>query len=427
MVALGLVPWAGTANAAAVFTVNTNGDGSDQDTADNVCDVDTATAGLQCSLRAAIQQANVLAGADTVQFNIPGAGAHRIKPASQLPSISQPLTINGYSQPGATVNTAADGTNANILIGLDGRNAFGGADGLIITGGSSVVRGLAINNFQEAGSSDGFGIFLPNLAPNTGNIIRGNFIGTNLGGTAAEPNDGTAIATFGASTGNVIGGSTPATVNLLSGSSSNGMTLDSNGNSAQGNLIGTDKTGTSDLGNSRGIVISGGSNNTIGGNTIAFNFGPGVDVFSGTGNLIGANSIFLNDGQGIDLGNNGRTLNDLGTPPDTDTGPNNLQNFPVLARSKTTSGGVTTVSLSLQSAPNADFTIRFFRGPPGTSQGTTFVEADMVHTDANGNFFNSVFTLTHTVPAGQSLTATATDAGKNTSEFSDPVLVRSAP
>src|SRR5438093_7147504 len=81
---------------AVTFTINSTGDAGDP-TPDGVC----ATAGGVCTLRAAIQESNAQAGADVINFNIPGAGPHTIALASALPTITQPLTIDGFSQPGS--------------------------------------------------------------------------------------------------------------------------------------------------------------------------------------------------------------------------------------------------------------------------------------------------------------------------------------
>jgi trimeric autotransporter adhesin len=418
--------WAGTAQAASIFTVNTRGDNNDADTADGICDTSAALAGKQCSMRAAIQQANVASDSDFIMFDIPGTGVQRIQPHFQLPTISQPVTINGYSQPGASANTATDGTtNAVIRIDLDGSLISGDAVGLGIGGGNTTVRGLAINNFPSS-VSGGFGIELFNLAANTNNVIRGNFIGTNPAGTASERNGSTGIVTFGASTGNSIGGTTAAAPNLVSGNGSHGINVSSASNTVTGNLVGTDKTGTADIGNHGSGIFANASGNTLVQNTVAFNFENGVTVNGGTGNEIGANSIFNNDGLGIDLGRNGPTPNDGGAANDADTGANNLQNFPTFNSAQTNGAGATTVGVTLDSAPNQDYTIRFFRNPVGTVQGKTFVESTTVHTDANGFVF-SVVSLTHTVPAGETLTATATDPANNTSEFSPGKLVRAVP
>src|SRR5918993_3130734 len=91
---------------AKTFTVNSTGDAEDSDTGDDVCQVEGFVFG--CSLRAAIQQADITDGADTINFNIhptdpncDSSGVCTISPDSELPEIDDRLTINGYSQPGA--------------------------------------------------------------------------------------------------------------------------------------------------------------------------------------------------------------------------------------------------------------------------------------------------------------------------------------
>ena len=91
------------------------------------------------SLRQAITDANALVGADTINFNIPGAGVHTISPASALPAITSPVTIDGYTQPGTVQNTSAAGFNGILLIELDGTNAGVGVSALTITAGTGRV------------------------------------------------------------------------------------------------------------------------------------------------------------------------------------------------------------------------------------------------------------------------------------------------
>ncbi|MGI8786344.1 MAG: CSLREA domain-containing protein [Pyrinomonadaceae bacterium] len=95
---------------AATFTVNSTGDGGDANTADNICE--TATIG-ECTLRAAIEEANFTMAADTIGFAIaPFNGSVKIiAPAAPLPDIIQPVIINGYTQTGASVNTAVTSDN----------------------------------------------------------------------------------------------------------------------------------------------------------------------------------------------------------------------------------------------------------------------------------------------------------------------------
>jgi hypothetical protein len=74
------------------------------------------------SLRQAIDDANANPGADTIAFNIPGAGVHTITPLTDLPQITDGVTIDGYTQPGSSVNTDPIATNAALLIELHGVN-----------------------------------------------------------------------------------------------------------------------------------------------------------------------------------------------------------------------------------------------------------------------------------------------------------------
>ena len=103
------------------------------------------------SLRQAILDANGNAGADTIAFNITGSGVHTIAPASALPTITEAVTINGYSQPGASANTNApnQGTNAVILIEIDGTSI--GSDNGLGASAAVTIRGLAINRCPERG------------------------------------------------------------------------------------------------------------------------------------------------------------------------------------------------------------------------------------------------------------------------------------
>jgi trimeric autotransporter adhesin len=103
MMAAGILASA-PAHAATTFTVNNTSDAPDAFTTSNTCDTDVFTSGDQCSLRAAIQQANATTGADVINFNIPGTGVKTIAVnstgLSTLPAITEQVTIDGYTQPG---------------------------------------------------------------------------------------------------------------------------------------------------------------------------------------------------------------------------------------------------------------------------------------------------------------------------------------
>ena len=375
------------------------------------------------SLRQAILDANALAGTDNITFNIPGTGVQTINLTSALPPITDPVVIDGYTQPGASVNTLAVGTNAVLLIELNGASAGATANGINVTGGGSIVRGLVINRFGPGGASGGAGVQFLN---SSNNVVEGCFIGTDATGTIALPNNFDGI-TFFNSNNNRAGGTSPAQRNLVSGNNRFGFFVNngSTGNSVIGNLIGTNATGTAALGNnSSGIGIFTSSGNTFGGaaageaNVIAFNNGAGAAVVSGTGNAFSSNQIFSNAALGIDLGNNGVTPNDAG---DGDTGANNLQNFPVLA-SAVSNGSSITIQGTLNSTASTTFRVEFFSNAAcdssGNGEGQVFLGSTNVTTDANNNASINV-TLPIAVANGQSVTATATNTTTNdTSEFS---------
>jgi CSLREA domain-containing protein len=417
---------------AKTFTVNSTGDANDTNLGDGLCGVNPLPAPpTTCTLRAALQQAHVLAGADTINFKIPddpgipGLEVKTISPDSELPDIEEKVTINGYSQPGAKANTLAQGTNAVLKIELNGSNAGVSSSGLSIRASECVVKGLVINRFRHNGIS----ISGPVDDSYKSNSIKGNFIGSDPSGTTdlGNASRGVFIANEGTS-GNRVGGSRPAGRNLISGNEGGGVGIASSAtdNSVMGNLIGTNANGTGALTNSGdGVSIHGGaSDNLVGGtlprdaNTIAFN-GGGVVVKAddSTGNSILRNSMFSNDHSGIDLGGDGATPDD---PGDGDAGPNNLQNKPRIGLAKN-SGGETTVQGILDSTPNKTFKIQFFSNPAGDPlEGKKYIGAKSVTTSATGNI-SFTFKPDNQVPAGRTITATATrNSTGDTSEFSAP-------
>ncbi|HNC44997.1 MAG TPA: VCBS repeat-containing protein, partial [Acidobacteriota bacterium] len=127
----------------ATFSVNSTGNGADSNTADGVCNDGSGN----CTLRAAIQQANASSGADVINFAIAGAGPHTIAPtgSTNLPSIQETLTINGYSQSGASRNTLSIGDNAVLRIELNGTGAGPASRGLQVDASNCVISGLVIN------------------------------------------------------------------------------------------------------------------------------------------------------------------------------------------------------------------------------------------------------------------------------------------
>lgn len=235
------------------------------------------------SLRQAILDANTTPELDSIHFNLTGAGPHTISPLTALPKITRPVIIDGTTQPGYS---------STPLVELDGTSATTG-DGLWITSGGSTIRGLCINRFGGRGSSQ---IFIEGRGTN---VIQGNFIGTDVTGTLNFGGRRHGISIMGSSD-NLIGGPTPSSRNLISGTGDGGIVIFQSAarNRIQGNYIGTDITGSVSIPNRNGIAILGGPTDTqIGGtnlnegNLISGNIAEGVWVSSASRTSIRGNSI----------------------------------------------------------------------------------------------------------------------------------------
>jgi hypothetical protein len=143
------------AHATPTFAVNFTGDLPDRNVGDGLCDVTTSTEDT-CTLRAAIQEANATSGADTIGFNILSTASDcnatakvcTITPASVLPPVTERVTIDGYTQPGASPNTKAVGNDAALKIQLNG-TSVGGVGLKIQDASNSVIKGLVVNRFAE--------------------------------------------------------------------------------------------------------------------------------------------------------------------------------------------------------------------------------------------------------------------------------------
>ena len=415
LMAASLLLAAGQARAVTTFYVNSTADHSDANLALGSCDTGGTVPGAggepenECTLRAAMEQANYTTGADIINFAIPGSDVKTIVPNTGLPTITGPLTINGYSQPGASPNTKAVGSDAVLKIELSGANVSDG-DGLQIGASNSTVKGLVINRFGYDG------IYLADSTA-VGTKIEGNFIGTDPSGTQDLGNDGLGVS-IPFSGSNTVGGTSLAARNLISGNADGGVLVFSDNNQVRGNLIGTQRDGTGPLGNEEDGVTIYGSSSIVSGNTIAFNGIDGVAVYGDVrGNRVLSNSIYNNVEEGIDLRlsftDSGPTAND---PGDGDDGPNGLQNKPVITSAKT-GDRTTTINARLNSTPNKTFAIQFFSNPSGTNEGRVFVGQRSVTTHASGDV-TFAFTPKDKVGLGRTITATAISPGGNTSEFS---------
>jgi hypothetical protein len=350
-----LVAGAGGAGAAGtVFVVrNTNDSG-------------------QFSLRAQIDAANANPGADQIVFNVPGTGVQTISVTSApLPVITDPVRIDGRSQPGFA---------GTPLIRIDNGTGSTATTGLEITAGSSRVFGLDITGFgagialetgggntlagnwigldpsgNVAGNTNAgvllqsdsannliggqsvaarnvisgngtYGVAIGGSSGVTGNVVSGNYIGTNVAGGGARPNG---IGVYlGTANANTIGGITVGARNVISGNTTDGVVLEgATGNTVQGNYIGLNAAGTTALPNGRyGVRASGGAlGNMIGRskghNVISGNGSAGVAIFDAAtnrnrvlGNMIGTDpagtTAIPNGGDGVNIA--GGLLNTVG-------------------------------------------------------------------------------------------------------------------
>jgi len=489
-----------TASAPTTFTVNSLGD-------DGCANPNQRN----CTLRQVIIAANGNPGLDTIRFQI-SEGPSLVKtiiPLSELPSITDPVIIDGTTQPGYA---------GQPLIEISGASAGANAIGLTISAGGSTVKGLAINRFGADGirlSANGFNTIQSNylgtdtagnaalgngldgvrvLSSNnligggipavrnvisgngigvvisanaTGNVVRGNYIGTNAAGTARLGNV-VGVLISGGARNNMIGGATMGALNVISGNSGNGIVINdsgSTGNKVQGNFIGTDPTGNVALANSlSGVVVNHTNGTLVGGdieperNIISGNGGSGISISLGAsgcqvrGNFIGTkfngtsplgngstgvefiggggsvvilNTIAFNGGDGVFVGigtgnsitensifsNNGLGI-DLGpngaTPNDAgdlDTGANNLQNFPSLGSARY-AGGIMQISGALDTLPGIH-KIEFFASascdPSGNGEGQTLLSSLLLPSGTSN--FNTSFPTPP--PVGRFITATS--------------------
>ena len=411
------VAMAADAHAGLPIVVNDTGDEGDL-AVGGECDT-SVDPGSQCTLRAAIETANAFPGLDSVQFEIPGSGVHTVSPQTPLPNATGLVVINGYTQDGAALNTNGVPLpiTAKLKIFLDGSALSGFTPGLRFDPGSagSLVTGLAIGHFPGAAVRAEVPI-----------TVRGNFLGTNAAGTGARPN----LAGFFGSSGAVnatVGGPDFEHRNLISGNTGEAIVTNA-ALTAEGNYIGTERDGRSPLPNTTeqqlsSVLLDGDGSDTIQRNIIANSSGPAITIPNpNAGSLLSANRMFGNDGLGIDLGDDGVTPND---GLDNDSGPNTLQNYPVITRAERT-GETTTIEGDLVSVPNENFIIEVFQAAGKSRQGKVYLGGAGNSTGPNGEM---PFSLEFAKPKrGKFVTMTATrvaagDLGA-TSEFAKPKKVR---
>lgn len=297
---------------SSTFTVNATGDESDANIGNGIC----ATAAGVCTLRAAIQEANANPAHDFIIFNIPGGGVHTITLTRALPTLNDVfgITIDGYTQPGASPNSHPLVSNAAIMVQIEG-GGESNFDALPITTSGNVIRGLAFYKFRRTFWMYGNGAH--------DNTVIGSFVGTNAAGNYIALQFSNLAHGFHIEQGaysNYIGGVAPADRNIISGNGSHGVGIWHSGsdfNVVVNNIVGLTPAGDNRLPNGRHALDLnfGASSNVFGGpgsgerNVLSGNSHTGVEVShsaSTTDNRIIGNYI------GVDvngLGNNNYTYN----------------------------------------------------------------------------------------------------------------------
>jgi CSLREA domain-containing protein len=388
------------AGGGRIFVVDSAGDDPDQNIGNGVCRTEAG----DCTLRAAIEEANFWPGRDLIRFRIPGGGMLKtLRPAAVLPEVDDEVIVDAWTQGG-------EGYGGPPLIEIEGAGSGVGLD--VRSAGPTILRGLVIHGF-DAGIR---------LAGGGKHLIRGCYVGTDASGTEAR---GNGVGILVTSPENAIGGPGSGQRVLVSGNRLAGIRLEgeaARGNSIVGCSIGTDLGGGAEIGNGDGIhLLAGASDTVIRGNTIAFN-DTGVRVVGAGsfGNSIRENSIFSNLGLGIDLGDAGPNANDEG---DADLGPNQLQNAPVLiAVTALENGGVSIAGL-LSGEPATEHLIDFYASLPGDgdASGRLHLGTAAVVSDSGAAAFS--VTLPLDGPEAVRITAVATRsiAPFDSSEFSPPV------
>ncbi len=293
------------------------------------------------SFRQAILNANANAGADIIDFNIPGNGVHVILPLSALPFLNGPTLVNAQTEsdfagtPLIEINGASAGANASGLtvnfngceirglaihsfnqsgltvfssntivkgcyLGLNATGAKQGNNlyGILLSGSNNTLGGVTASERNVISGNASFGVFVPQTATN--NLIQGNYIGTNVAGTGSIANTNHGLRVEGSN--NDIGGLLAGQRNVISGNSFDGLNITGSDNEVLGNYIGTNATGTAAVPNGlAGVAFLGTpSGGMVGGldpaarNVISGNSGNGVYIQGSQievyGNYIGLNA-----------------------------------------------------------------------------------------------------------------------------------------
>jgi hypothetical protein len=399
---LGALP---AAAAAGTFTVNTTADGSGIPE-EEVC---TGAVGVTCTLREAMGAAEGSSGADTISFADLPPGEHQlIVEESSLPTIYEGVTIDGDTAPGATAGIPAlelvpTNVEGELSTGFEVRSGVG-----------TRIEGFAIGGF-------GVGI---ELGPTEGPApldteICGNYLGVELNGEVANPNEVGVEVSGEQPEGTVIGSpGAGCPGNVLSGNSDYGVSDSGLETTIAGNSIGlgpqpdgailpngipdSSSAGVLETETAVGTMIGGTAPSGVEANLIVFNNGPGVFVEGWSGNVsIHHNSFFDNELLGI------RILSDEKLEP------------PTIATAKSPAAGRIELAGTVNGETDGEEVEMEFYGSPscGAGEGATFLGSERFPIESGANPYG--LTLFVNVPDDDTaITATSTKESGATTEFS---------
>jgi hypothetical protein len=354
------------------------------------------------------------------------------------------VDFNDLTDGGAAANSSAWGN----LIGTDstgtkivdpagnGVSITAGANNENIGGTTPAARNVISGNIH--------GVYVFDNA--NGNIIQGNYIGTDITGTIALGNEQQGYLSGGDSSSipaisEVVGGAVAGAGNLISGNGADGVLISGTaniggdpdnafgGSTVQGNYIGTDATGTAALGNgATGVTVNANAtNNTIGGtapgsgnliannashgvfidpgttggqgtnnqtigNTILSNGGAGVRINTGTGERVSVNSIYQNAALGIDIGPTGQNANS--SCNSSNNGANLLLNSPVMT------GGSGSFFITATATDANGNTSEFSNAVPANNSGDLLSLTGTYNGVANSTYTIEFFSSPSADPSG---------------------------
>lgn len=275
--------------SALSWTVDSVIDAADNNIGDGICDDGDGN----CTLRAAIQEANSNAGADDIDFTIPGAGVHTIELLSELPPLTEEVHIDGASQPGVSCGDlmpdaipATSNTPHNLLIEINGSAlTYSSPESSVINFGvgasGSSLNGLVINNAGATADDNVIGLYI--AGSNSDVSVTCNYFGSGADGTTSQSNFGGDICyNNGAGTDTVVSNNLIARgiyLNNITGSFS-----------LTSNLIGTDEAGQANIDAANSVAAS-------------FNNSDNVSI---SGNLMAGAlyALVVQDGAGYGVSNN---------------------------------------------------------------------------------------------------------------------------